>query len=326
MGVTSIPLATTDNAQSQLDASISASQTSLLCSAGEGSLFPSTLTGQATSAGTGNRLNQTGIGATGIAVDDGIYNITDGSSATVIEVNTDYVLTTDLRDGTANIFDNSDEWVINPFVVTLEQRAGNVITGAIEKMEQILVLKRTTDTFNTIVRGHASTTPQAFDAESFVSLYWTASNTNEISESLNQLRRTKTDLNILTTKGDIFARTDDGVVRLPIGTIGQKLAVDPSAESGLGWETVEVGNFLDGYAGESLTKGNAGRVQIESLFADLDNSTFFGRVNNPNQVAIRFIGNGVESSSLKIGISKSNSPTDNVVVRIETEEAAEPRE
>jgi uncharacterized protein YwbE len=46
---------------------------------------------------------------------------------------------------------------------------------------------------------------------------------------------------ILTTKGDLAVQDDTTAVRLPVGTIGQLLTVDPSQPTGVKWSILDGG-------------------------------------------------------------------------------------
>src|SRR5688500_4626398 len=113
------PLKAKDKAKGQLNAGINASTTTIPLKSGEGAIFPQPYTASATSGGTGTTLNDTGIGASGVAVGDFIHNVTDDSWAVIKTVSANSVTTTKLRGGTDNTWDNADVWRVNEFVVTI---------------------------------------------------------------------------------------------------------------------------------------------------------------------------------------------------------------
>lgn len=169
-------LTTTDNAQGQLDAGITASDLAITLGAGEGDLFPATKNGAATSLGDKNTLNSTGILAKGVLVGDIIENVNDNSIAYVVSVSTDSVTTTDLRGGADNLWENSDVWAINRFVITIEKRTTSpegVVT--VTAFEKVLIKQRPAAndvlTVATGGRGFDGSSAQAFSATDFVVLH-----------------------------------------------------------------------------------------------------------------------------------------------------------
>ena len=167
---------TTDNAQGQLDASINASDLVIVLGSGEGDLLPNTINGSATSSGDKNTLNSTGILALGVSVGDLIENVTDGSVATIKSVSTNSIVTTDLRGGSGNTWDNTDVWAINRFVVTLEKRTTNasgVVT--VTAREKVLIEDRALASDNLNVnssgRGFDGSSAQSFSATDYCVLH-----------------------------------------------------------------------------------------------------------------------------------------------------------
>jgi len=170
-----------DNASAQLNASINASSTSIVLKAGEGANFPQPIVGQTTGAGSSVLLTETGVGASGVAVGDFIFNLTDSDPssdswgiAVVTAVNTNALTTTPLRGGSDNLWEASDKWVVKPFVINLSARTGGVLTGAVTKFEKVLITTRSVDTLTipatTGYRGFDGTTPNSFDADDFVTI------------------------------------------------------------------------------------------------------------------------------------------------------------
>jgi len=161
----------TNNAEGQLDANINASSLTLTLKSAEGLEFPTGNNGTATSGGTSTTLNSTGIGATGVAVGDSIENITDGSVAFIVTVNTNDLVTTRLKGGSDNTWENSDEWNVGRCALTLEKRDGN---GDVTSFE--IVNCKYVDNSADIAyvatggRGHKGTTPISFDADDYVVL------------------------------------------------------------------------------------------------------------------------------------------------------------
>lgn len=162
---------TKDNAEGQLNSGIGAGNLSIPLKSGEGAEFPVALTGAATSLGTSSTLNSTGIGATGIAVGDFIRNNTDGSFAYVLTVSANSITTTKLRGGSDNTWQNSDTYLTNPFIITLEKRVTSdtgVVT--VTQLEKVLIKSRSGDTLTVETRGYDGTTANIFDADDYVAL------------------------------------------------------------------------------------------------------------------------------------------------------------
>jgi hypothetical protein len=229
-----IPLTVKDNAEGNLDAGISASETSIALESGDGANFPTTYHGNTDDVGTQTTLEATGIGASGIQVGDGVYNITDGSSAVVTAVNTDSLTTTKLRGGSDNTWQNGDEYTVNPFVVTLNARNAS---GVITKSEKVLIDYRTTDALycRAANRGYDGTTGQTFSAGDYVSLFVEASLVQEINDGIAELLTEKADAedvilkSVGTTAGDVMYYNGSSWVRLGVGTAGQVLKVNSGA-------------------------------------------------------------------------------------------------
>lgn len=167
------PLATKDNAVGRLNAGISGATLTIPLQAGQGSLFPTTKNGSASSLGSGVLLNSTGILALGVAAGDIIENVTDGSYAVVRSVSTDAAVTSPLRGGSDNTWQNSDVWAVGRFVATLIQYDTDGVT--ILKREKVLIKSRATDTLTveTGGRGYDGTTGVSFDASDYLYVLWT---------------------------------------------------------------------------------------------------------------------------------------------------------
>lgn len=163
-----------DNASGQLTGSISGVTTTIPLGSGEGASFPTTYRGAATSGGSSTALNATGIGAEGFAVGDIIENVTDGSYAVVLTINTNDIVTTPLVGGTGNTWDNADVWAINRFVVTAINYDTDGIT--ILKREKIFIGSRTSDNLYvesvpSTGRGYDGSSALSFSADDYIYLF-----------------------------------------------------------------------------------------------------------------------------------------------------------
>lgn len=153
-----------DNAQGVLDSNIGASATTIILEPGDGANFPQPYSGTTSSGGTSTTLNKTGIGSSGIAAGDYIENFTDGSSAFVLTVNTDSLVTTELQNGSDNTWQNGDAYRVNPFVGTLNTRNSD---GDILLNEKVKVIGRSGDSLtidSSGGRGFDSSTAQSWTA------------------------------------------------------------------------------------------------------------------------------------------------------------------
>ena len=174
-----------DNASGQLNAGISAATTSVVLKSGEGASFPQPVNGSATSLGDSETLNSTGIQAAGVAVGDWIENVTDGSVALVVAVNTDDVTTTPLKGGSDNTWESSDVWRVNSFVATLIQYEADGVT--IAQREQILVEGRSTDTLTVATRGYNSSGAKSFDADDYIYQFVVADSLEAIADVMGEI-------------------------------------------------------------------------------------------------------------------------------------------
>lgn len=180
---------TADNAEAQLNAGISPSALIITLGAGEGALFPNPKTGTTTSAGTSTTLNSTGIQAKGVAVGDIIENATDSSIAVITSVSTDSATTTELSGGGDNTWQNSDEWFIDRFIVTLNSRDEN---GAITVYEKVFIDSRNTDILivNSAGRGFDGDDAQTWNPTPeipvYVSLFVRSKQVESIKELISQ--------------------------------------------------------------------------------------------------------------------------------------------
>jgi len=179
-----------DNASAQLGASLSSSALSLSLQSGDGSKFPTTISGSATSSGTSSILNSTGIGASGVVAGDAIHNITDNSWAVIKTVSTDSIITTPLQGGTGNTWDSADTWAINSFVITMVQyNTVNSPSTGVNKREKILIDTRSGDTLtvNSNGRGYDGDTAQSFNAQDNCYLFVKQVDFNGLVEGIKDL-------------------------------------------------------------------------------------------------------------------------------------------
>lgn len=209
-------LAHKDNASGQLNAGISAATTTIPLKAGEGANFPTTYGGSATSGGTSTALNDTGIGAAGFAVGDIIENVTDGSYAVVLTINTNDIVTTPLVGGSDNTWQNSDVWAINRFVITLVQY--DVDGETVLQREKVLIRSRSTDnlTVETSGRGYDGSSAQSFDADDYVYQFTVAASFDGFAEVISDIMQTvetldaRVDNKITNTGAEIHAASSGG--------------------------------------------------------------------------------------------------------------------
>lgn len=278
-------LKTKDNAEGQLNASINASTTTIVLKAGEGALFPQPTLDAATSLGSSTSLPRTGAaaGLTNISVGDPIYNITDGSQAWVIAINTNDIETTPLHGGTDNTWESSDAFVVNPFVVTLNSRDAN---GNITDYEEVLIHNRATDTLTAATsggRGYNSTTPDTWDSDDYVSLFVTSPNQEGLEAELYQIEKTKFEndfsqpvANNTTFKArnnadsaniDLFKLTTGDILEF------QTLARNPSSRSiSNDYDIIDKKYFDDNLPGVSIeSKAEASAIARE-IFENTDDS------------------------------------------------------
>lgn len=210
------PLAFKDNVDCQLDGNISAAATTIPLVSGNGALLPQTYNGAATSGGSSTALNSTGIGSSGVAVNDIIENVTDGSYAVVISVSTDAIVTSPLVGGSDNTWQNSDVWAVNRFIITLVQF--DVDGETILKREKVLVRARVGDslTVETGGRGYDGSSAQSFVAGDHVYQFTIAAAFAGINVMLADMVRTATtlaalvDTKVTNTGAEIFVASSTG--------------------------------------------------------------------------------------------------------------------
>ncbi len=250
-----------NSAQAQMASGVSASGTTIQLKTGEASLLPTGAKDSATSVGTSETLNCTGIGAM-VSVGDFIRNITDGSVAWILAVSTNSITTTVLMNGSDNTWDSSDEWVVGTTFAWLSKKdaSGEDTTRELIKIEYI---DTASDQILIETRGIEGT-PTAFAADDYVSVYVSAQYMTEISKAIGDLARRKADSAdavlqaVGTSLGDVMQFNGTSWERLAIGTADQVLTSDGTNAS---WETAATTT--------ELTQGQA----------EDDTSTFFGTVS-----------------------------------------------
>jgi len=186
--MTPILFATKDNAEGQLNATISPSATAIPMQTGNGTKFPQPYNGTANSGGSTTELNCTGILALigAGAVGKPIRNVTDNSLAFIKSITTNQVVTTPLLGGSDNTWQNSDEWQIDECVLTLAKLNGN---GEITQYEETLVKARSGDNWTARTRGYNGTTAAQFDSGDRVYLFVTSPIQERLKDYLNELAK-----------------------------------------------------------------------------------------------------------------------------------------
>jgi len=179
---------TSNRAEGTLLADINASQLTVVLNSGEGAEFPTGTNGTADSAGTANALNSTGIDATAIVVGDFIRNVTDGSYAVVRSIAAGVVTTTDLQGGSDNTWEDTDEYTVGSFIVSINNRDAS---GNVTKIE-LMKVKYCNNSANTLYietggRGFGGTSAQSFtSATHYASLFVTADTINAMQDMIAQ--------------------------------------------------------------------------------------------------------------------------------------------
>lgn len=179
-----------DNASGRLNAGISAGTLTIPLQSGEGALLPVTANGSATSLGTSTALNDTGIQAAltagGFGVGDIIENVTDGSYAIIKSVSTNAIVTTRLKGGSDNTWQNSDVWAVNRFIVTLVKY--DVDGETVLQREKVLIESRSGDnlTVNASGRGFDGSTAASFATGDHCYLYMTSCALDGIQQAIAQ--------------------------------------------------------------------------------------------------------------------------------------------
>lgn len=211
-----------DNAVGRFNAGISASSLTIPLQSGQGALLPVTAGATATSTGTSTALNSTGIQAAltaaGVGVGDIIENVTDGSYAVIKSITTNAIVTTRLQGGTTNVWNNTNKWAINRFIVTAIKY--DVDGTTVLRREKILIESRSGDnlTVNTTGRGYDGSTAYTFDTGDYVYLFLTASSMDGVTQALSQLIQ-QMDSVISQGSGEVYAADTVGTDAYAISLI-----------------------------------------------------------------------------------------------------------
>jgi hypothetical protein len=228
MAATPVPFSTKDNAEGLLLSTISPSDTSIPLESGDGAAFPQPYSGSATSGGTSTTLNCTGISATiggSAQIGKAIWNATDGSVAFITAVGTNSLTTTRLIGGSDNTWQNSDEWRIDAFVLTIAHldSEGNVAESppGTPLREEILIKGRSTDTLTvaTSGRGYNSTVAQQFTAGDSAFLFVTSPIIERFKDIISVIAQQQdTDRTTLATNTTNIGTLQDGTYHYAVAT------------------------------------------------------------------------------------------------------------
>jgi microcystin-dependent protein len=112
--------------------------------------------------------------------------VTDGSYAIIKSISTNAIVTTRLKGGSDNTWQNSDVWAINRFVITLVKYDTDGET--VLQREKVLIQSRSGDnlTVNTTGRGYDGSTAASFATNDHVYLFMTSAAIDGIQQSLAQ--------------------------------------------------------------------------------------------------------------------------------------------
>src|SRR5690606_37820101 len=336
-------LAIKDQAAGVLEASISNSVTTVLLESGNGAKFPSPIKGAATSVGNATTLNATGIMAAGVQVGDHIYNITDGSFATVRVVTDNQVLTTDLEGGADNTWSDEDEWVVNAFAVTFVQYTDkNDPTSSIVKQEKALVIDRSSDTLTVASsgRGYDGSSATNFEAGDSVYLLF---KTREIEELQKAIRRLE--MENFNRKDEISDRAmDDEVVKLTgaqdidgvktfleIPVLPNVDPTEPNQAVRMAYAEAISGGAFFGILGETASAGHlisCQPIMVEHFpqLSDTESSNLrFGELSSNAKISFRVpVTRNTSISSWFSRVKKVGTPTDDVTIDIREDSAGSP--
>lgn len=285
-----------DNAEGHLDGSISGVDTTITLQTGEGSLFPETINGSATSGGDANTLNCTGIQALGVEVGMLIENLTDGSQAFVESVSTNSITTTTLVGGAGNTWDNSDEWAIGRFVVTVNQRESDY--APMTQYEKVLIKQRTGDTLTVSERGYGTTSAQTFVAGDYVSLYVTE---DQIENCYNAIAQNALDIYDLQEN-----KADVSYVDAALASRNWKTAVRVASTANVTLASgVENGDTIDGVV---LATGD--RVLLKDQSSGAENGIYIVAASGAPTRATDFdAASEVETALIPVEAGTSNADT-----------------
>ena len=297
-----------NNAEGQLFASIDASTLTFLLNSGEGDKFPTGYKNTATSVGTGTTLNCTGIQASLSAIgitEAGFFirNVTDGSSAVVTAINTNSLTTTVLKGGTDDTWQNSDEFAIGSFVLTLNMRDSS---GEITNFENVLIkyASNSADTLYAESRGYAGTSAQPFAKDDFASLFVEESILKGLTDISSILIQDTNDLlnNNLSIGGIKTFSLHPKIATYSAPTADEQYAPKKYVDDNSGVETTKTFTL-----GETITAKKAcyvakGLIDAKTTTlgtSDAGTDTTFGRNGyNPYGVRQLFTANGDEVTSV----------------------------
>lgn len=225
MSATPVALATKDAASGQLNSSISAATTSIPLKSGNGANFPQSYNGTATSVGTATALNSTGISAAiggSAQVGKIIWNKTDGSIAVITAVAANALTTTRLLGGTTNLWNNSDVWVIDPFVATFAVVSTSAYgVQSITTSEEALIIGRSTDTLTvaTAGRGYNGTVASSFAGDDYVYLFVTSPFPERLKDVISVIAQQQdTDRTTLSTANTNITNLQTGAYHYVVTT------------------------------------------------------------------------------------------------------------
>lgn len=282
-----------DNVEGLLDSNIGASTLTIPLEAGDGANFPATYNGTTTSLGSSILLMKTGIGASGVAIGDFIENITDGSHAFVIGVDTDSLNTTVLNGGSDNTWQNGDTYAVNRFVVTLNKRDAD---GVITDYEKVLIDSRSTDilTVNASGRGYDGSVAQTFVASDFVNIFVADLHLSELRKALAEMA---TNIDLRYTKSEIDAL-------LQARNWKQSVRVSTTVAGTLA-TSFENGDTVDGVV---LATGD--RILIKDQASPIENGIYTVNASGAPTRAVDFdSGEVVTDSVIPVDLGTSNADT-----------------
>ena len=187
-------------AETTLTSAISTGSTSLTVA--DGSVFPQSDFGVATTGGSNTILNTTisGVNGRSAQVGDWITNWTDGSNAVIADISAGVITTSCLKGGVSNVWNLGDEWSVRPFGLTLNKRALDVSNHLqITARENVLVKWRDGNTLYIHIRGWNDTSfsgsiPTAFSVGDYASIFDMAQYTREIDKRVANLEAGKFDI------------------------------------------------------------------------------------------------------------------------------------
>ena len=322
-----------NNAEGQLFANIAASDMSCLLKAGEGMEYPTGIAGNCDAVGTDTDLHSTGIGASGVAVGDFIRNVTSGETAVIMTVSADIVTTTPLESG---IWDDTDEWAVGSFILKLQTKDAD---GKSILWENVLVkyADNANDALYFEQRGYSNTTPLPWVVDDYASLVWEEEIANGYMDTLAYLMVKHHELvNSLETgdfdfNGDVtfygqvtfenYAPISNTVSTLDNHLVTRGELAD-SAFSGGGDPDINTTymNAIDGGADErEFVYIDKVAVEGSAVY-----KAGFGQNTTGNKtLEVMVVGTGVQMNSQDFLFAKYNTPTDRIVVTIETDNAGQ---